>query len=445
MGIVIINGKRYDSITGLMIDDNKSADFADMNAYQGSSPDWLNNFVDNPEPTNDNANNTNAINEETSSEPEQVKEQPEEQVIPVRTTNVDHAQKVNIEDSRESSTTADTPDSSDAKPIRSTQHMRHKAMASYTLNRRFVRKPLNANGEYAESIAIQHIKEGKTAAKLAKPIEIPVEEQLNAATEATNDFVPIANHSNLQDSKEIFQTTTSHLFETHSYKPATESTDTTSQKTHQQLLDDRIDQLVKILEDVQEVDAIQYSKSKRSDRQAAKLQKIEQRKQAKLDKKEQRRQDHRERRFRAPAILSTVGAMAVVVAVGVYMIMPTVSIKMAASKAGIDAKTPYVPSGFNLDSDIAFNPGKITINYKSANNENGYSITQESRPSLTDNELKDELAAKSDGKYQVSHVDDATVYTYRDMITWARDGMQYTVNTNGYLSSDQIDQIVKSL
>ena len=75
MGIVIINGKRYDSITGLMIDDNKSADFADMNAYQGSSPDWLNNFVDNPEPTNDNANNTNAINEETSSEPEQVKEQ----------------------------------------------------------------------------------------------------------------------------------------------------------------------------------------------------------------------------------------------------------------------------------------------------------------------------------------------------------------------------------
>ena len=40
---------------------------------------------------------------------------------------------------------------------------------------------------------------------------------------------------------------------------------------------------------------------------------------------------------------------------------------------------------------------------------------------------------------------DTTVYRYRDMVTWTDDGMRYTINTNDYLDSDDITNIVNSL
>ena len=47
MGIVIINGKRYDSVTGLMITDNSTtADQKVQSSFDAQTPDWIASYVD---------------------------------------------------------------------------------------------------------------------------------------------------------------------------------------------------------------------------------------------------------------------------------------------------------------------------------------------------------------------------------------------------------------
>ena len=190
------------------------------------------------------------------------------------------------------------------------------------------------------------------------------------------------------------------------------------------ILNERLSQLSQVLQNAQEIDAKQNNRD--------------------FFPKDKKRATHK-RRFHAPAIFATASAAAVLVAVGVYVAMPSVSIKMAASKAGIDAKNPYVPSGYTIDSDVAYQSGRVTINYRGTNGNGGYSITQEAN----DNDSDDMLAAKVDnvtnGSYQVMQAGDKTIYRYRDVATWVQDGIQYTINTNNYLDSQQITDIANSL
>ena len=474
MGIVIINGKRYDSVTGLMLSDRR--DELELASPETNRPDrtdrtnradrinqakpkvddtppvWVGSYIDG-------SNEDSQVEGDTGEAitVRQVKAQPD-------TTN-----KASESDSAEqaSDRLADyvelfTPTDDDDTDSRAGQVEMEKAEqvvatvspavvhsplrlksarrvihASRTLNRRFVRKPLRETGEYAESIAVRHIKQVKASAIIesARSVnDIPDEtiDEVIATTES--DFTPVLAKSQATSLKALAKKSS------RSSQPApstTASQDTEGESAtddqsalnlsklaptdYDDLMDDRIDQLTKILQASNELD--------QQDRTATK----------------RRLGQPKKHRFRFSTIMATAGAMAIIVGLGVYISLPTISVKLAAGRAGINAKNPYALSGYSLDNNIAAQPGKVTISYKSASGNGGYSVTQESDKSTTDYALRLNVSRQNGGSYQEMDVNGKTVLLYGNKATWLAGDMRYTIDGSDLMDSNQLRSIVKSL
>lgn len=473
MGIVIINGKRYDSVTGLMLSDRRdelelaSSETDRLNRTDRTNkadrisqvkpkvddtpPVWVGSYIDG-------SNEDSQVEGDTGEAitVRQVKAQPDT----TKASESDSAKQANdrLADYVELFTPADDEDADSRaervemertgqtvatvnptvvhSPLR-LKSARRVIHASRTLNRRFVRKPLRETGEYAESIAVRHIKQVKASAIIesARSVnDIPDEtiDEVIATTES--DFTPVLTKSQATNLKALTKKSS------HSSQP-TPST-TTSKNTqvedatddqsalnlsklaptdYDDLMDDRIDQLTKILQASNELD--------QQDRTAAK----------------RRLGQPKKHRFRFSTIMATAGAMAIIVGLGVYISLPTISVKLAAGRAGINAKNPYALSGYSLDNNIAAQPGKVTISYKSASGNGGYSVTQESDKSTTDYALRLNVSRQNGGSYQEMDVNGKTVLLYGNKATWLAGDMRYTIDGSDLMDSNQLRSIVKSL
>lgn len=473
MGIVIINGKRYDSVTGLMLSDRRDelelassetnrldqinrtnrADRASRAEpkVDDTPPVWVGNYIDG-------SNEDSQVEGDTGETitVRQVKAQPDttkasepdsteqasdrladyvELFTPADDEDTDSkAERVEME--RVEQAVATTNPTVVHSPLR-LKSARRIIQASRTLNRRFVRKPLRETGEYAESIAVRHIKQVKASAIIesARSVnDIPDEtiDEVIATTES--DFTPVLTKSQATSLKALAKKSS------RSSQPAPSTT--TSQDTegesatddqsalnlsklaptdYDDLMDDRIDQLTKILQASNELD--------QQDRTATK----------------RRLGQPKKHRFRFSTIMATAGAMAIIVGLGVYISLPTISVKLAAGRAGINAKNPYALSGYSLDNNIAAQPGKVTISYKSASGNGGYSVTQESDKSTTDYALRLNVSRQNGGSYQEMDVNGKTVLLYGNKATWLAGDMRYTIDGSDLMDSNQLRSIVKSL
>ena len=473
MGIVIINGKRYDSVTGLMLSDRR-----DELELASSETDRLNqtnrtNRADRVSQAKPKADDTPPVwvgsYIDSSNEDSQVESDAGEAIAVRQVKTQSDTAKASKSDSAEqaSDRLADyvelfTPTDDEDTDSRAEQVEMEKAEqvvaavspavvhsplrlksarrvihASRTLNRRFVRKPLRETGEYAESIAVRHIKQVKASAIIesARSVnDIPDEtiDEVIATTES--DFTPVLTKSQATNLKALTKKSS------HSSQPAPSTT--TSQDTkgesatddqsalnlsklaptdYDDLMDDRIDQLTKILQASNELD--------QQDRAVAK----------------RRLGQPKKHRFRFSTIMATAGAMAIIVGLGVYISLPTISVKLAASRAGINAKNPYALSGYSLDNNIAAQPGKVTISYKSTSGNGGYSVTQESDKSTTDYALRLNVSRQNGGSYQEMDVNGKTVLLYGNKATWLAGDMRYTIDGSDLMDSNQLRSIVKSL
>lgn len=473
MGIVIINGKRYDSVTGLMLSDRR-----DELELASSETDRLNrtnrtNRADRVNQAKPKADDTPPVwvgsYIDGSNEDSQVESDAGEAIAVRQVKTQSDTAKASESDSTEQAsdrladyvelfTPADDEDADSRaervemeraeqavatvnptvvhSPLR-LKSARRIIQASRTLNRRFVRKPLRETGEYAESIAVRHIKQVKASAIIesARSVnDIPNEtiDEVIATTES--DFTPVLTKSQATSLKALAKKSS------HSSQPT--SSTTTSKDTkgesatddqsalnlsklaptdYDDLMDDRIDQLTKILQASNELD--------QQDRTVAK----------------RRLGQPKKHRFRFSAIMATAGAMAIIVGLGVYISLPTISVKLAAGRAGINAKNPYALSGYSLDNNIAAQPGKVTISYKSASGNGGYSVTQESDKSTTDYALRLNVSRQNGGSYQEMDVNGKTVLLYGNKATWLAGDMRYTIDGSDLMDSNQLRSIVKSL
>lgn len=377
MGIVIINGKRYDSVTGLMINDTTDS-VAIHNtekidsSFSDEMPSWVSNYV---------GESDRIITNHTVESNTELKSEIHRQAAP---------------------------------------SARRTVTESRTLNRRFVRKPLSENGDYAESIAVKHIRSAaKSSVKTETRSEVKADQIANFVPLLTRRQAEGVKRMGTESGKNISKDTTKAKV-----KPPIKLMPKDVKSDSDDILNERLSQLSQILQNAQEIDAKQNNRDFfPKDKKGA----------------------SRKRKFHAPAIFATASAVAVLVAVGVYVAMPSVSIKMAASKAGIDAKNPYVPSGYTIDSDVAYQSGRVTINYRGTHGNGGYSITQEASNNDSDDMLAEKVDNVTNGSYQVMQAGDKTIYRYRDVATWVQDGIQYTINTNNYLDSQQITDIANSL
>lgn len=473
MGIVIINGKRYDSVTGLMLSDRR--DELELALPETNRPDQTNrtNRADRVNQAKPKVDDTPPVwvgsyidssNKDSQAESDageaiavrQVKAQPDttkasesdsveratdrladyvELFTPTDDDDTDsRAEQVEIEKAEQVVAAASPAVVHSPLRLKSARRVIH---ASRTLNRRFVRKPLRETGEYAESIAVRHIKQVKASAIIesARSVnDIPDEtiDEVIATTES--DFTPVLTKSQATSLKALTKKSN------HSSQPAPSTTslkdakaeDTTDDQSalnlsklaptdYDDLMDDRIDQLTKILQASNELD--------QQDRTATK----------------RRLGQPKKHRFRFSTIMATAGAMAIIVGLGVYISLPTISVKLAASRAGINAKNPYALSGYSLDNNIAAQPGKVTISYKSASGNGGYSVTQESDKSTTDYALRLNVSRQNGGSYQEMDVNGKTVLLYGNKATWLAGDMRYTIDGSDLMDSNQLRSIVKSL
>ncbi len=473
MGIVIINGKRYDSVTGLMLSDRRDelelassetnrldqinrtnrADRASRAKpkVDDTPPVWVGSYIDGgseDSQAESDAGETIAVRQvKAQSSPAKAPESDSteqasdrladyvELFTPADDEDADsRTERVKVERVEQAVVTANP--TVVHSPLR-LQSARRIIQASRTLNRRFVRKPLRETGEYAESIAVRHIKQVKASAIIesARSVnDIPDEtiDEVIATTES--DFTPILTKSQATSLKALAKKSS------HGNQPAPSTT--TSQDTegesatddqsalnlsklaptdYDDLMDDRIDQLTKILQASNELD--------QQDRTVAK----------------RRLGQPKKHRFRFSTIMATAGAMAIIVGLGVYISLPTISVKLAASRAGINAKNPYALSGYSLDNNIAAQPGKVTISYKSASGNGGYSVTQESDKSTTDYALRLNVSRQNGGSYQEMDVNGKTVLLYGNKATWLAGDMRYTIDGSDMMDSNQLRSIVKSL
>ena len=470
MGIVIINGKRYDSVTGLMLSDRRdelelaSSETDRLNRtnradrvsqaklkVDDTPPVWVGSYIDGSNEDSQVEGDTGeAITvRQVKAQPDIAKASESDSVEQASDRLADYVELFTPADDEATDSRAEQVEMKKAEqvvaavspavvhsPLR-LKSARRVIHASRTLNRRFVRKPLRETGEYAESIAVRHIKQVKASAIIesARSVnDIPDEtiDEVIATTES--DFTPVLTKSQATNLKALAKKSS------HSSQPTPSTTtpkDTKGESAaddqsalnlsklaptdYDDLMDDRIDQLTKILQASNELD--------QQDRTVAK----------------RRLGQPKKHRFRFSTIMATAGAMAIIVGLGVYISLPTISVKLAAGRAGINAKNPYALSGYSLDNNIAAQPGKVTISYKSASGNGGYSVTQESDKSTTDYALRLNVSRQNGGSYQEMDVNGKTVLLYGNKATWLAGDMRYTIDGSDLMDSNQLRSIVKSL
>ncbi len=473
MGIVIINGKRYDSVTGLMLSDRRdelelaSSETDRLNRtdrtnkadrvsqvkpkIDGTPPVWVGSYIDGSNEDSQvesDAGEAIAVRQ-VKAQPDTTKASEPDSAEQVSDRLADYVELFTPTDDEDADSRAEQVEMEKAEqvvaavspavvhsPLR-LKSARRIIQASRTLNRRFVRKPLRETGEYAESIAVRHIKQVKASAIIesARSVnDIPDEtiDEVIATTES--DFTPVLTKSQATNLKALTKKSS------HSSQPVPSTTtpkDTKGESAtddqsalnlsklaptdYDDLMDDRIDQLTKILQASNELD--------QQDRTVAK----------------RRLGQPKKHRFRFSTIMATAGAMVIIVGLGVYISLPTISVKLAAGRAGINAKNPYALSGYSLDNNIAAQPGKVTISYKSASGNGGYSVTQESDKSTTDYALRLNVSRQNGGSYQEMDVNGKTVLLYGNKATWLAGDMRYTIDGSDLMDSNQLRSIVKSL
>lgn len=475
MGIVIINGKRYDSVTGLMLSDRRdelelassetdrlnqtnrtNRDKADRVSQakpkaDDTPPVWVGSYIDGSnkdDQVEGDTGETIAVRQ-VKTQPDAAKASESDSAEQASDRLADYVELFTPADDEDADSRAEQVEMEKAEQVAAAvspavvhsplrlKSARRVIHASRTLNRRFVRKPLRETGEYAESIAVRHIKQVKASAIIesARSVnDIPDEtiDEVIATTES--DFTPVLTKSQATNLKALAKKSS------HSSQPTpstTSSKDTKGESAtddqsalnlsklaptdYDDLMDDRIDQLTKILQASNELD--------QQDRTVAK----------------RRLGQPKKHRFRFSTIMATAGAMAIIVGLGVYISLPTISVKLAAGRAGINAKNPYALSGYSLDNNIAAQPGKVTISYKSASGNGGYSVTQESDKSTTDYALRLNVSRQNGGSYQEMDVNGKTVLLYGNKATWLAGDMRYTIDGSDLMDSNQLRSIVKSL
>lgn len=158
-------------------------------------------------------------------------------------------------------------------------------------------------------------------------------------------------------------------------------------------------------------------------------------------KKQETKRGHR--KFKLSAIAAAITAVALVLGYGGYLVYPNVQLRIAASQAGLDAKTFYAPKGYKVSGSVAMGAGKLAINYHGENNAS-YRLNQE-RSKTTEEQLKNEATAKGKDSFDSLKAGGVNVYRYNDKAAWVKDGVLYTLDTNDFLTSDQITKIASSV
>ncbi len=161
--------------------------------------------------------------------------------------------------------------------------------------------------------------------------------------------------------------------------------------------------------------------------------------------KKQKRGSWLAKQPRLATILSSTLALLVLGGYLTYITLPSISLKVAASRAGVNATMPeYKPDGYSLDGPITYSPGEVIISYKSNTNDTGYKLVQKAT-NWDSQAVLDNYVGKLTDNYLTFQERGITVYTFGSKAVWVNGGLLYTVDGDAALSSDQILRLATSI
>lgn len=150
------------------------------------------------------------------------------------------------------------------------------------------------------------------------------------------------------------------------------------------------------------------------------------------------------RRHKAARLTVAAASLLLLVGFFAYQNAPNLALKRASSTIGFTASVPgYQPNGFRRSGPVQYQPGKVTISFRSNSDSRAYTLTQASS-SVDDQTIRSRFLKGQ--SYQTLNADGQTSYLYgADNLTWVRNGIWYTIEGDSALSKDQLLNIASSL
>ncbi len=129
-----------------------------------------------------------------------------------------------------------------------------------------------------------------------------------------------------------------------------------------------------------------------------------------------------------------------------YINMPSISVRVAAAQAGIDASYPsYKPDGYSLAGPVAYEQGKVQMNFAANAGSNKFALAQTSSNWDSQAVLDNYIAPRSGSDYAITQDSGLTIYTYGRNAAWVNGGILYTIEGDAPLSADQVRRIATSM
>lgn len=167
----------------------------------------------------------------------------------------------------------------------------------------------------------------------------------------------------------------------------------------------------------------------------------------KLSAKQHKSTRTKKRRVHVAGYASTAMAALLLAGYVAYLNVPSISMKVAAHRAGFAASLPsHKPAGFSMKGPIAYSPGQITINFSSNTDDRRFTLSQQ--PTTWDSTaLLENLVAKESQNYVTYQDSGLTIYMYGDSdAAWVNGGKLYRVNgENAQLNTEQLLKLATSV
>lgn len=129
-----------------------------------------------------------------------------------------------------------------------------------------------------------------------------------------------------------------------------------------------------------------------------------------------------------------------------YLNMPSLSVRVAAAQAGVDASYPaYKPDGYSVNGLVTYSPGTVSMKFAANGSSRSYTIDQTKKNWDSSAALENYVKPKSGGSYIPYSEHGLTIYTFNSNAAWVNNGILYTISGDAPLSSDQIRQIAVSM
>ncbi len=151
------------------------------------------------------------------------------------------------------------------------------------------------------------------------------------------------------------------------------------------------------------------------------------------------------KRPKTAAIAATVASIVVLGAYFTYLNIPNMALRVAASRAGLDANIPsYHPTGFAFSGPVSYAKGQLTLGFDSNSDDHSYTITE--RSSNWDSQsLLDNYVAQAHDQYLTFQERGLTIYVYdNNHASWVDGGVWYTIEGNALLNTEQVLKIAAS-